>query len=342
MQTAGAGQPSREADMESVTDNRIGVYQIRNTANGKVYIGSTVAGFTKRWGIHRVYLQQQKHHCKHLQAAWNKYGESVFTFEVLEAVDDLSMAVPCEQAWIDSCRDRGMALYNSNPNAGSARGKKHTAVARANMSAAQRAASSRPEWRQKQSQIQKDVARSPVIRARLAAQSRAYHSTPEARQAQSDRARRAFASPEARAAIAERSRQRMADPNARAHIAEVNRQRMSDLDVRKELTAAAHAVLRSPEGRQAQSERAKRIWSDPDLRAKALAGMRTPEYRAKIAAGTAKTYPGFVAPDGTIYAPVTNLAAFCREHKLGYRRMQRLAYGQTQEHGGWTRHENQD
>ena len=59
-----------------------GVYVIRNTANGKCYIGSAVK-FSKRWRDHRRQLTNGTHNNPKLQAAWNKYGSSAFEFEAI-------------------------------------------------------------------------------------------------------------------------------------------------------------------------------------------------------------------------------------------------------------------
>lgn len=61
----------------------IGVYAIKNTANSKVYIGSSIS-INERWREHKRDLKSNKHHSQHLQKAWNKYGEDCFEFNILE------------------------------------------------------------------------------------------------------------------------------------------------------------------------------------------------------------------------------------------------------------------
>ena len=58
-----------------------GVYQIRNTVNGKVYIGSA-KHFNKRKSQHFHYLKTNKHHSQKLQRSYNKYGIQNFVFEI--------------------------------------------------------------------------------------------------------------------------------------------------------------------------------------------------------------------------------------------------------------------
>jgi group I intron endonuclease len=60
-----------------------GVYQIRCTPTGKVYIGSTNC-FARRWDEHREDLVKGRHTNYKLQRAWDKYGANAFAFEVIE------------------------------------------------------------------------------------------------------------------------------------------------------------------------------------------------------------------------------------------------------------------
>ena len=59
-----------------------GIYMIRNKANGKMYIGQAV-DIEDRWKRHTRVLKSDYHINKHLQRAWNKYGEESFEFNIL-------------------------------------------------------------------------------------------------------------------------------------------------------------------------------------------------------------------------------------------------------------------
>lgn len=101
-----------------------GVYAIQNTNNHKIYIGSAAKSFKSRWKQHRIELNGGTHHSKHLQAAWNKYGEQAFIFTVLEITTPQD-CVNAEQQWIDthnSANDKHG--YNICPVAGSTLGFK--------------------------------------------------------------------------------------------------------------------------------------------------------------------------------------------------------------------------
>ena len=63
--------------------NLSGIYMIRNIVNNKVYIGQTTMRFIKRYWHHRWMLRNNIHDNKHLQRAWNTYGEDNFEFIVL-------------------------------------------------------------------------------------------------------------------------------------------------------------------------------------------------------------------------------------------------------------------
>lgn len=62
---------------------KIGIYRITNLSNNKVYIGKSTS-INYRWRKHLWFLKRNKHVNKHLQSAFNKYGENQFTFEIIE------------------------------------------------------------------------------------------------------------------------------------------------------------------------------------------------------------------------------------------------------------------
>lgn len=63
--------------------NLVGIYSIFNVVNGKKYIGSS-KDIYNRWHEHLHLLRRNDSHNKHLQAAFNKYGEDNFVFNILE------------------------------------------------------------------------------------------------------------------------------------------------------------------------------------------------------------------------------------------------------------------
>lgn len=60
-----------------------GIYKITNTVTGRVYIGKSV-NIASRIGEHKRDLRQNRHCNPRLQNSWNKHGEDVFKYEVLD------------------------------------------------------------------------------------------------------------------------------------------------------------------------------------------------------------------------------------------------------------------
>lgn len=77
------------------------IYKIRNVINQKFYVGSAVDTRT-RFRQHRRLLRNNTHHCKHLQAAWNKYGEDAFKFEIVEQVTSREVLETAEDVWLNA------------------------------------------------------------------------------------------------------------------------------------------------------------------------------------------------------------------------------------------------
>lgn len=75
------------------------IYKIINLNNGKFYVGST-NNQRERFRTHRNKLRANTHHCAHLQAAWNKYGEDAFLFKVIEEVENDSLLQAAEDIWL--------------------------------------------------------------------------------------------------------------------------------------------------------------------------------------------------------------------------------------------------
>ena len=108
-----------------------GIYEIENLVNGNFYIGSAV-NIDKRWGQHRSDLRKGKHINKHLQSAFNKYGENAFKFMILEVVLFPEGLIPLEQKYLDELKPE----YNISPTAGSLFGVKCTEETKKKMSKA--------------------------------------------------------------------------------------------------------------------------------------------------------------------------------------------------------------
>jgi group I intron endonuclease len=112
-----------------------GIYAIRNTVNGKIYVGSSVH-IGRRRRDHMRQLKTSTHKNNRLQAAWIKYGAVAFEFEVLEHVHDRFRLIEREQHWITELKADGRTGYNILPCAGSRAGSVVTEETRRKLSAA--------------------------------------------------------------------------------------------------------------------------------------------------------------------------------------------------------------
>jgi hypothetical protein len=90
-----------------------GVYLIRNTVNGKRYVGSS-KNVEQRWRQHRHCLNAGTSTCSRLQAAWRKYGPDAFAFEMVEVVLDDERRGEREQHWLDAFGSFRSG-YNASP-----------------------------------------------------------------------------------------------------------------------------------------------------------------------------------------------------------------------------------
>ena len=97
-----------------------GVYKILNVANGKIYIGSAY-DFISRKSHHFCDLRKNKHRNKHLQNAYNKYGESSLLF-IPMIICDRNNTLMYEQRALDIMKPE----YNNCPTAGNCAGTVRT------------------------------------------------------------------------------------------------------------------------------------------------------------------------------------------------------------------------
>lgn len=96
-----------------------GVFQVKNTANGRVLLGSSL-NLDGPLNGHRFMLTIGTHRNEALQRDWNTYGSEKFVFEVLEVVkvkddphfnveDELTLL---EEIWVEKLQPFGERGYN--------------------------------------------------------------------------------------------------------------------------------------------------------------------------------------------------------------------------------------
>jgi group I intron endonuclease len=113
------------------------IYRITNMANGKFYIGSAES-FARREWQHKYDLRRKTHKNPRLQAAWDKYGEDMFVFEIIEEVPPDRAAFDIENTYL--MRFVGQEdCYNINTDAfGMRTGIPHTEASKAKVSASRK------------------------------------------------------------------------------------------------------------------------------------------------------------------------------------------------------------
>lgn len=157
-----------------------GIYKIINVINNKFYVGSAV-DFARRKRNHWNQLRKGKHHNRHLQAAWGKYGEQAFTFVHVVEMDEADDILAEETKWLrqhvgkDYCYNLGTEAVafttgwvgEKNPMWG--RTFTHSSEAKAKIAAASAARVQTPEERTKRKQTMVGHAVSSETRAKISA-----------------------------------------------------------------------------------------------------------------------------------------------------------------------------
>lgn len=108
---------------------KTGIYKILNIVNNKFYIGSSGINVKYRLNHHRNKLKKNIHVNKHLQSAWNKYGEKSFIFTIIEYCKP-KKCIEREQFYFDTLKPQ----YNKCPKAGSVLGHKFSKEAKKRLS----------------------------------------------------------------------------------------------------------------------------------------------------------------------------------------------------------------
>jgi group I intron endonuclease len=102
---------------------RSGVFQVKNTANGKLLLGSSL-NLEGPLNAHKFLLTIGRHRNEALQKEWDEYGAENFVFEILEVVkikdnpdfnvaDELTLL---EQIWLEKLEPFEERGYNTDHN----------------------------------------------------------------------------------------------------------------------------------------------------------------------------------------------------------------------------------
>lgn len=237
-----------------------GIYSIINTRTGQVYIGSS-QDVPKRWNAHRHQLRKGAHENAYLQRSWNKYGEDMFAFGMLEAAS-LETLIECEQAWIDimPCHISAGG-YNISPTAMNCTGVKHSDETKAKLSTIRKGVPKSAEHRKKigeaqvgkvipqaQRELLREAAKnqmaSPEMRAKLSvlkkgqpARNKGVPLTDE-QKAKLSASHKAFYQTEQGVALIESMRGRKLSDAVKKKIGDANRGRDVSVETRRKMSIA--------------------------------------------------------------------------------------------------------
>lgn len=155
-----------------------GIYKIINVVNNKFYVGSAV-DLKRRKTRHFSELRNGKHSNRHLQAAWQKYGEQAFVFVVVEELSLDADLLAAENVWLKAhvgqpyCYNIGVDA--TAPHLGMSGplsptwGHQHTDDAKARIGAASRARVQSEEEKAKRRVTMRGKPQSAEVRAKISA-----------------------------------------------------------------------------------------------------------------------------------------------------------------------------
>jgi group I intron endonuclease len=216
------------------------VYVIQNVKDGKIYVGKTISP-NVRFGNHLTYARNGSSK-GHLYKAIRKYGESSFTYNLIEEHQTESEALEAERFFIAYLRSIGARLYNLTEGGEGTSGYKRS-----------------PE------QIQRGVENSraglkqawvkPEVRARHSLARKKLWSDEKRRETQGTLTKLGMSDPGVKKKLVANGLAVWADPNSREKL------------------LAANA---KSESRKAKGDAASKRWKDPGNRKKYMASALNP------------------------------------------------------------------
>lgn len=98
-----------------------GIFQIKNTVNGKVLLGSSL-NLEGPLNSHQFMLKIGSHRNQALQRDWHEHGAGAFVFEILDVVkerddpgfDRAAELAVLEELWLEQLRPFGERGYNAD------------------------------------------------------------------------------------------------------------------------------------------------------------------------------------------------------------------------------------
>lgn len=272
-----------------------GIYKIVNTSNGRIYIGKAKV-FRQRFYEHRRKLKAGTHKNKFLQHDFNKCGENVFEFHVLEVIAEHEDRNKAEEKWIAQFYDKQKQCYNFQ--------KKSNALPR-------RVHSNDPDITKKiLSKKSKEMWKDPKIRKKILKRKNEAMKTPEYKKALKEGLERAWDDEERREKTSKRLKKEHASGSRQDAVETLKKHQ--------------------PKGRKTFKKRMK---EDGEFKKKyqEIGRKNIAKWNAEQ---PKKEYPPLVSPDGKEYT-VCGVPTFCKEHGLTKQLLYNVLNGKSKSHKGW-------
>lgn len=326
-----------------------GIYKITNIFNGRFYIGSAKE-FKNRWVNHYSSLKKNKHHNKFLQNDFNKYGEKMFLFEVIEVMENHSTEQRRlrEQYYIDQffnniekkelffnlskktiLKDRE---WSSNPE-----------TTRIKMSEASKKRWNEPGYRDEISEKMKKGWTKEVrenASQRLSGEGNPMYGN--------------VASEETKALISEASKKMWLNEETKQKIvdglSDRTKKQWQDEEVKEKMRTAIKNSKNTETSRERQRNNSKKQWGNEEIKRKMVKALNSSEVKEKQSIASKKLWENeehrnkmlrniskkwqFISPEG-IEIAVVNLKKYCKDNNLSYYAMQRLAMQKRTEYKGY-------
>lgn len=141
-----------EAAKSKVIQGIMYIYEIKNTVNGKRYIGQSGRNDNRRLNTHRYRLKRGTHINKHLLGAWKQYGEDVFEWnKIRENIETVEKLNELEDYYIElyNTTDPRFGYNMAKHSEAPMRGATHSAKTKKLMSESRSGRSKNKEWKKK-------------------------------------------------------------------------------------------------------------------------------------------------------------------------------------------------
>lgn len=324
----------------------IGIYEIRNIVNDKVYVGSS-CNIIIRFNEHKRQLRNNNHHNIKLQRAYNKYGKDAFIFTVLYEVETSEGLKNEEQKLLDLVfKDKGK-VYNIAIDAiAPTRGLKHsqetiakqvalraTKEWKAQQSATLKEYFSNPDAIKKASEAQKLKWADPTHKKKVMEAVALARLRPEVREKRAALRRGKTNSEESKKKLSKTLLEKYSDPEYKKKISDIlsseevrksmsegATKRWANADNKAEQAARTSAWFSNPENRARNSEKTKAYFANPENRR--AASLRQP---SKLSAEDIK----YIKEQGVVYGMQTKLCKqfnICKAHCSNIVNNKRVSY----------------